>query len=42
MAAGSQLENGSWALLVIVASRIANDKSVFISLSHIIVIDQWP
>lgn len=42
MAAGSQLENGSCALFVMAATMMAIDRSEFIGVSHIEMIDQWP
>lgn len=42
MAAGSHLENGSCALLVMAAIMIAIDSREFILESHMEMIDQWP
>lgn len=41
MAAGSHLENGIWALLVIAAIRIEIIIKFDIFLDHILVIIQW-
>lgn len=42
IAAGSHLENGSWALFVMAATIIAKVIAVSILVGLIIVIDQWP
>lgn len=42
MAAGSQLEKGIWALLVIAASKINNPIHDDSSFSHVLITNQCP